>query len=118
MTPNSRPTCPSSGTGSYINLGFVLERAYHFPEAEALLRKGIELTEQLVAEYPEVSDYLLAHAKNHNGLGLSLWGQRQAGAAEREFQSAIRAMKKLTEVSPGMTEYQIVLAANCCNLGC
>ncbi|HEX8199404.1 MAG TPA: tetratricopeptide repeat protein, partial [Isosphaeraceae bacterium] len=98
-------------------LGFVLCTTGRLADAESVIRRTIELEEQLVAQSPEVPTYRQKLAMDCGNLGSVLMDTGRLAEAERLFRRAIEIDERLVAQSPGPTAYRGELASQWTNLG-
>jgi serine/threonine-protein kinase len=85
-----------------------LRYLFQLQEAEALLRRAIELLERLVGDFPEYPLYRKELANTNNTLGFLLY-ETDRKAAERACEEARRLFHQLVARDPDTPEYQSLL---------
>jgi tetratricopeptide (TPR) repeat protein len=94
-----------------------LTAANRFEEAETVLRRALDLQEDLVASFPYIPAYRQELASIYNNLGLLLTRTGATQAAEDAYHQAIQLREKLVADFPDMPDYRQKLAETRLNLG-
>jgi tetratricopeptide (TPR) repeat protein len=102
---------------SYQNLGNLAADSGRLKEAEPLLRKGLELAEELDQRSPGRDFHRTLVAVGHANFGLLYLDLRQFKQAEDHLGKALTIMKELAEKYPSSGKYQSDLAQTHNNLG-
>jgi serine/threonine protein kinase len=73
------------------------------------LEEAINLSAEMLAQYPNVPDYRAAHARYLDQLGMNLLRVRRFDEAEKQHRKAVEIQKKLVAQYPGVVAYGLWL---------
>ena len=82
------------------NLGISLFKGQNLRDAEAALRRAIELHEKLVKDFPSTVDYQEALSNHYASLGRWFDDTERTEKAVEAYEQAIRIKEKLVKDSP------------------
>jgi tetratricopeptide (TPR) repeat protein len=94
---------------THNNLGNVLLGVGERTEAKQQFQKALTILENLIAEFPNASEYHWILAGSHFNLGNLQFSLRQQAEAKEQFQKAITISEKLVAEFPSRPEYRVLL---------
>jgi tetratricopeptide (TPR) repeat protein len=102
---------------SLTSFGFALRAVRRFAEAEPPLRRAIDLSSDLVAQFPNNAEIRLLAAQSENNLGLLYSNMGRDTEAEPAYRQALRLREGLVAQFPDNVHYRFVQSISQQDLG-